>query len=155
MFLFTLSFLAGCTEKEELSENAKIAKNYLTDSGYEVIEHDKDGEHTFSTSDMKSIFVQQVWAVQDKDPDDYINKRIDTVSFFIKNHHLDNEYDMGKTYATVWLRDGNVIGGWSFPTSKTNDLNGAPYTLNGKTAEEIRPGNHLKWVEDWHKKYGR
>ncbi|WP_148362757.1 hypothetical protein [Bacillus sp. B-jedd] len=154
MFLFAFFYLAGCSEKEELSENAKIAKNFLTNRGYEVIEHEKDGSHNFSKSDMKSIFVRQVWAVQDKGPDEYGNQRIDTVSFFIKNHPLDNEYDMGRTYATVWLIDGKVFGGWSYPISKNNDISGAPYSLNGKTADEIKT-DYQKWVEDWQDKYGR
>ena len=153
VFLFVIIFLVGCNENEELSENATIAKNYLISEGYEVISHERDGWQEFSKSDLLDLPNKQVWAVQYKEPDEYLNKRIDTVTFTIKNHSLDEQFNMGKTTVTVWLFDGEVIGGWSYPISKDNDVVGAPSSLDGKTAEEIQ-GDYPKWLEEWQDKYG-
>jgi hypothetical protein len=153
LFTFTFIFLVGCKEKEELSENATIAKNYLISEGYEVISHQGDGWQEFSKSDLHDLPNQQVWAVQYNEPDEYLNKRIDTVTFTIKNHPLDELFNMGKTTLTVWLYDSEVIGGWSYPISKDNDVVGGPSSLDGKAAEEIQ-GDYQKWLEEWQDKYG-
>ena len=78
LFLFVLFFLAGCSEAEKLSENATIAKNYLSNEGFKVISHESDGWQAFSESDLLKLPNEQVWAVQYIEPDKYLNKRIDT-----------------------------------------------------------------------------
>jgi hypothetical protein len=57
------------------------------------------------------------------------------------------------THVTVWLIESEVIGGWSYPISKHNDVDGAPFSLDGKTAEEIK-GDYPNWLEEWTNKYG-
>lgn len=97
----------------ELSENGEIAKMYLEGSGYEVVSYKKDSWQEFSKSDLLSLPNQQIWSVQHIEPDEYLNKRIDSVTFTVKNHPLDNIFDMGNTSVTVFLFDGKVIGGFS------------------------------------------
>ena len=87
------------------------------------------------------------------EPDEYLDKRIDTIRFTIKNHPFDDEFNMGKTTVSVWLFDGEVIGGISAPVSKENDVVGAPASLNGKNTEEIK-GDYETWLEEWTNKYG-
>ncbi|WP_216827339.1 hypothetical protein [Alkalihalobacterium elongatum] len=107
---------------------------------------------SFSKFDLLKFFNEQVWAVQYNEPDEYFNKRIDTVTFIIKNQPLDEQFDIGKTIVTVWLFEGEVIGGSSYPISKDNDVGGAPPSLDGKTPEEIQ-GDYQKWLEGWQEKY--
>ncbi|TFB13595.1 hypothetical protein E3U55_15865 [Filobacillus milosensis] len=60
---------------------------------------------------------------------------------------------MGKTSVTAWVIEKEVIGGWSYPISKNDDVVGAPYSLDGKTAEEVK-GNYSTWLEEWKNRYG-
>ncbi|MDE5416170.1 hypothetical protein [Alkalihalobacterium chitinilyticum] len=152
LFLVILFVMVGCNEQR--SENATIAKYYLIDHGYEVITHKGDSWQEFSRSDLLTLPNEQVWAVQDIEPNEFLNNRIDTVSFTIKNHPLDQQFNQGKTTVTVWLVNGEVIGGWSFPISKKNDVVGAPYSLDGRTAEEIH-GDYEMWLVDWQERYGK
>lgn len=74
--------------------------------------------------------------------DKYIDKTIDEVSFLVQNHPLDQYFKTqssftGRTHVTVYLLDGTVFGGFSFPES-IEALYGAPYSLDGKSAEEIK-----------------
>lgn len=154
VLLFTILFLAACNENESLSENATIAQNYLLSEGFEVVSHDGDDWQEFSEAELLEPPNEQLWAVQAIKPDDYVNKRIDTVSFTVKNHPLDEQFNMGKTSVTVWLLNGEVIGGWSFPVSNTNDLIGAPSSLDGKTAEEVQ-GDYPNWQAQWREKYSK
>jgi hypothetical protein len=55
-----------------------------------------------------------------------LNQRIETVNFTIKNHPLDELFNMGKTSVTVWLFENEVIGGWSYPISENDDV-GCPF----------------------------
>jgi hypothetical protein len=166
--IFTLSLIfTGCSEKEielsenaivakdiELSDDAIIAKNHLEQQkGYEVISYEGDSKQEFTRTDLRTMPDRQLWSVQNIEPDEYLDKRIDTVKFTIKNHPLDELFNMGKTHVTVWLIDSEVIGGWSYPISKHNDVIGAPFSLDGKTAEEIK-GDYSIWLEEWTNKYG-
>ena len=128
---------AGCMEKgESLSDNAKIAKHYLEDAGYDVVRLEQESEIQFSSYDVKSLHGEQIWAVQTVDPEPYLQQKIDTVKFSIQNHPLDNVFNMGKTEATIFIINGEVIGGYSYPIAEMG-VDGAPYSLDGKTAEEM------------------
>jgi hypothetical protein len=166
LILTLLLIFTGCSEKEielgdyakvakeiKLSEDAKIAKNHLKEKGYEVISYEGNGKQEFSKADLLTFPVQQLWSVQYIEPDEYLNQEIETAKFTIKNHSLDELFKMGKTHVTVWLIESEVIGGWSYPISKDNDVMGPPFSLDGKTAEEIK-GDYQNWLEEWTNKYG-
>ncbi len=154
-FLLLAIALVGCsqTEKKEktLSENGQAAKVFLEEMGYEVEEVDKEGTQELSKKDLLTKDAQQVWAVQYKEPDEFLGKKIDTVGFTVKNHPLDDRYREGKTKVTVFLVDGEVIGGWSYPIAST-PLASPPYSLDGKTAEEVK-GDYFKWLDEIEGKY--
>ncbi|WP_064093513.1 hypothetical protein [Rossellomorea aquimaris] len=76
---------------------------------------------------------KDIWAVQKKNPYKYINRNIKKETFIVTNHPLTNS----KVIITAFLFNGKIIGGTSFPYSEKNDLVGALYSIEGKTAEEI------------------
>ena len=152
--LTLILIVTSCSEKEiQLSENAKIAKNYLEHSNYEVISYQGDSSLEFSRADLRIIHNQEIWSIQHIEPDEYLNKRIDTIKFTIKNHPLDDDFNAGETTVSIWLLDRKVIGGWSYPISKNDDIVGSLYSLSGETSEEIR-GDDVTWLEEWTNKYG-
>lgn len=152
LLLFVSLFVITSCSQHELSEHGEIAKQYLEESGYEVITHRTDSSKEFSQVDLFSQPTQQIWSVQYTEPDDYLDKKIDTVAFTIKNHPLDHIFNMGKTDVTVYMYNNEVIGGWSFPISEADDVVGPPSSLHGKTAEEIQ-GSYSRWLRDWEAKY--
>ncbi|MCM3713968.1 hypothetical protein M3202_07705 [Alkalihalobacillus oceani] len=153
VLVFIMLVFVGCTGDESISNHVVMAQDFLRHEGYEVVSYEGEGRRTFAKSDLLELSNEQVWAVQYTEPDEYLNKQIETVSFTVKNHPLDEQFNMGKTSVTVWLQNGEVIGGWSFPVSKKNDVAGAPSSLDGKTAEEVQ-GDYSKWQEQWREKYG-
>ncbi len=155
VLIFTfIIIVTGCRETEiQLSENAKIAKDYLEQNEYEVISYQGESNLEITKTELRTMPIQQLWSVQRIEPDEYLNKKIDAILFTIKNHPLDDVFNRGETSVTVWLLDGEVIGGLSSPISKSNDIVGAPYSLNGKTSEEIK-GDYSTWLKEWTDKYG-
>ena len=65
LFLTLILIVTGCREKEiPLSENAKIAKEYLEQNGYEVISYQGDNSLEFTKTDLRTYDDQQLWSVQ-------------------------------------------------------------------------------------------
>lgn len=149
LFLGLTFIITGCST--QLSENGEIAKTYLKELGYQVVSYEDENSIVFTKPQLLELPGEQIWGVQYTEPDEYLNKEIDTVSFMVKNHPLDDMYDMGKTNVTVYLFNQEVIGGWSFPHSKEG-LVGGVYSVDGKTLEEIH-GDWQKWREEWEIKY--
>jgi hypothetical protein len=149
LLLGLIFIITGCNNQS--SETEEIAKIYLEKKGYEVISYEGESSIVFSKSQLLELPGEQIWGVQYVEPDNYLNKEIETASFMVKNHPLDNMYDMGKTNLTVYIFNQEVIGGWSLPHSKER-LVGGFYSLDGKTIEEIH-GDWQKWRENWEDKY--
>lgn len=75
---------------------------------------------------------------------------ISVYSFTVTNHPL-GTFDDSKSKVSILLCEGKVIGGTSFPNTA---MDGAPYSLDGKTLEEVTGKSFQKWSEEWEKKYG-
>lgn len=149
---FAILIMCGCSGQERISENQKVAEVYLEGLGYEVLAFNGESLQQFTYSNVHALPNQQIWAVQEVEPEAYLNKEIARLSFLIKNHPLDSEFDVGKTDVTVFVYDGEVIGGFSYPLSKKKDVIGAPYSLTGKTAEEMQV-DYSTWLKEWDEKY--
>lgn len=127
--------LVGCGQTP--SENEKVARAYLEGMGYEVVSFERESAVSFTEEKLHQLPGELIWAVQYVEPDEYVDKELASVSFMITNHPLDDQYGMGTTNATVLVYDGQAFGGWSFPHSK-EPLDGGFYSIDGKTAEEVR-----------------
>ncbi|WP_141737220.1 hypothetical protein [Exiguobacterium aurantiacum] len=152
--LLCVFFLAACSnanEKPMLGEDAKLAKRYLEEKGYEIVSYKGGDTSRFEKEDLLDSPVRDTWSVQTTPPDDYIGRDIKREHFVVRNHLLDDQYELGQTNVLVLIDDGDIIGGTSFPDSK-EPLMGAPYSLDGKTAEELHP-DYMDWREQWETKY--
>ncbi|MBM7097714.1 hypothetical protein JSY36_18420 [Bacillus sp. H-16] len=132
-------FVSGCSSQALLSDNALIAQTHLEGMGFKVLSMDQEGTYTVTEEDLASKQRAQpheeIWVVQEREAESFYGQRIITITFTVQEHPLDNAFGMGKTKATVMIIGGEVIGGWSYPVSKDNDVSGAPYYLDGKAPE--------------------
>lgn len=99
-----------------------------------------------------SIPYQQAWGVQTVEPNKYFGKEITIYGFTVKNHPLETIYEESKgTNIYIMLSEGKVIGGYSYPNA---DIDGAYYSMDGKTLEEVTGLNFQQWSKAWKMKYG-
>lgn len=126
--------MAGCVkEVENLSAKGEIAKSHLEELGYKILSFESEDVLRFSKEQLEVLPYKAMWEVQSVSPDKYIDKDIDTVVFLVRNHPLDDLFDMGKTRVIVFIYKNEVIGGFSSPISKNNDVVGGWYSIDGKT----------------------
>nr|WP_146139669.1 hypothetical protein [Lysinibacillus timonensis] len=148
-----LLIITGCNMQEELSENAKIASIFLENKGYEIISYERETKYHFSSTELDNKdFDLKALAVQSGELEQYLDKEIQFVTFTVKNHPLDVISNENQTILTVWLIEKNIVGGTSMPYSSKNDLVGGPYSLDGKTVEEM-VGEYNQWYEEIQSKF--
>ena len=139
---------------DELNEQTLLAKKHLENIGCDVLSFDQEGWEEFQESRLTNKPNQDFWSVQKVEPNNYLNKKIDTYNFTIKNHRFDNMFAMGKTKVSVYMLNGEIFGGWSYPISEDNDVMGSVFSLEGLTAEEVQK-DYQKWLLQWDAKYGK
>ncbi|WP_336785342.1 hypothetical protein [Paenibacillus sp. MMO-177] len=150
--------LAGCSK--EISGDEKKAEQYVKQQGYKVTSRKGEVQRyvldksKLAGGSAESTHNQQIWGVQKEEPDQYFGKAITEYGFIVKNHPLEKEYNT-ETNVSVMICDGKVIGGTSFPVQGKVLLMGAPYSLDGKTLEEMTGQTFKEWSDNWENKYGR
>jgi hypothetical protein len=154
MVLVVVLFLAACGPR--LDENGEMAEQYLQDQGYSIKSYEGNATYTFEREDLTDKPDILYWRVQSVEPDAYIGKEIIQEIFIVKDHPLSEIYGpqpgfSEKVEVSVYIHDGEIIGGTSFPSGE--GLAGSPYSLDGKTAEEMI-GDYAAWQEKWVEKYG-
>jgi hypothetical protein len=140
-----------------LDENAQLAKEYLKDQGYSIKSYEGKYSYSFERQQLIDMPDSSIWAVQSIEPDAYIGKEITQEIFIVKNHPLSKTYRhmigySRKVEVRVFIFNGEIIGGTSFPVG--NGLAGSPYSLDGKTAEEVINVDYGEWQKQWFEKYG-
>ena len=154
LLILLFLFLTGCDTNEPavLGEDGETAQTYLGYFGYEVVSYEGKSTVVYTKSDLTEMPDKNTWGLQTVKPDEYLDQDIYQYSFLIKNHPLDDQYESGKTRATVMMFDHKVIGGTSFPCCR-NDLTGGGYSIDGKTIEEIHE-DYFTWSDEWDSIYG-
>lgn len=147
--------LSACGPR--LDENAQLAKEYLKDQGYSIKSYEGKYSYSFERQQLVDMPDSSIWAVQSIEPDAYIGKEITHEIFIVKNHPLSKTYrhKIGlsrKVEVRVFIYNGEIIGGTSFPVG--NGWAGSPYSIDGKTAEEVIKGDYAEWNKQWSEKYG-
>jgi hypothetical protein len=164
IIVFFIQIIAGCSESHtvvKLTNEGKLAKSYLEEKGYKVLSYQGNQTYKFSKSNLAtSPYNEQLWSVQKNIyPDDFLDKKIDIETFYVHNHPLDKMYKsakdyLGKTSVNVWIFKEKIIGGTSFPVfNKNAGIVGAPYSLEGKSGEEVQSDLN-EWLKRWKEKYG-
>ncbi|CEG27074.1 hypothetical protein [Bacillus sp. B-jedd] len=151
LVLIFLMLLVGCAADYKLDSNAKLAKEYLLQKGYSVKSYEGNYVYTFQRKDLVEMPHKMIWSLQSVKPDDYIGKEIIQERFIVKNHPVGKIYK-SKTAVNVFLFEGKVIGGTSYPA--VDGMSGWGYSLDGKTAEELVGKNIQEWLVEWEKTYG-
>lgn len=137
--LLTLLIIAGCNQNnnseaqmeatltlEELTTSGLIAKKHLENHSYGIVEYLGEHEYIVTKRDLERLPHSQIWAVQNVDPLDYVDKKIALVQFHVTDHPL-NVIETGNVHVSVFIHAGKVIGGTSF----IEDHDGAVYFLDG------------------------
>lgn len=130
----------------KLGEDAKIAQTFLQDKGYQVLAYSSGTSSTYQLTEEKlndeeDLYENHKWALQGVRTESYIGKTVNNERFIVKNHPLDNwksgdTVSKGMTYVDVMIVEGKAVGGISVPYTKEKMV-GMPYSLEGKTLEEI------------------
>ncbi|MBT2640481.1 hypothetical protein [Bacillus sp. ISL-39] len=147
--------LAACGPR--LDENAQLAKDYLKEQGYSIRSYEGRYSYIIEREQLIHKPDSSFWAVQTVEPDAYIGKEITQERFIVKNHPLSKIYGPQKSFSykvsvSVFMYNGEIIGGISSPVG--NGVGGSPYSLDGKTAEEVIKGDYAEWIKQWNEKYG-
>lgn len=144
--------LAGCEPNLEKGSNGELAKQYLLKKGYSIKSYKGSHVYSFTREELVDMPHISIWAIQTVQPDQYIGKDIIQEIFIVKNHPLNKIYGT-KVEARVFIFNGDVIGGTSYPAD--DGMGGWGYSLDGKTAEEVQDNNLEDWIGEWNKKYGQ
>lgn len=152
--------LSGCSISEKANSKEKLvsdikgpADDFLKEKGYKVLSYEGMTNYTLMKEMLLSQSEMVFWSVQNDKPDKYINKNLTLETFVVKNHPLDKKFKGDEKYlkrvrTMVLYRNADVIGGISFPISKEEFLDN-PYSLDGKTVEEISGLDYQAWSEKW------
>lgn len=131
-----------------------LARQFVEKYGYEVIVAHKEPLHSFVLEKelLREMPYQQIWSVQEKEPDPFIGKAFTIYTFTVDNHPLENTYDFD-TNVYVMVAEGEVVGGYSFPDSDEL-LYGGVYAIDGRTMEDVKGLTYPEWIDQWTRKYG-
>jgi hypothetical protein len=144
LWVWSLGIIAGCSSQKEIDRlegDSGIARDYLLEQGYEIVSYKGALQSYQLTSDLLGTTPYSIfWRLPDNDPAPYMNNMIHTEQFIVRNHpldhyHSDNLKGLGKTTVSVYLAEGGVIGGNSFPVINDDGVAGGYFGLNG---EELR-----------------
>lgn len=128
--------LSGC-QSEKITANGLTVKKYLEKIGYKVQAYKGEYHYTLNEQKLNVPGIKQVWEVQKTDPKQYLGKNIDVEFFVVTDHPLEKlGYD--QVHVSVLVVDGKVVGGTSFPYDPEGGLGGHPYSLDGKTLEQLQ-----------------
>jgi hypothetical protein len=149
-FIVILLFLVGCAP--ELDANGESARQYLLNEEYEIKSYEGSQDYSFTQADLADMPHSSIWAVQANPPDSYIEKKIKQEIFIVENHPLSNIYGSQRgitqdVEVRVFIYKEEVIGGISIPIGDA--IGGWPYSLDGRTAEEIHGEKLDQLLEKW------
>ncbi|WP_426350265.1 hypothetical protein ACPWSR_03230 [Alloiococcus sp. CFN-8] len=157
MITLILFIMSGCNKAKVTTGDEKKAEDYVKAEGYKITAYMGEIQKYILDKNMlfgpASMQYQQIWSVQNYEPDQYFGKEIITYGFTVENHPLQKRDNNGKNGVNVYIMmiDGEVIGGYSFPNA---DVAGAYSSLDGKTLEEVTGLSFQRWSEEWEKKSG-
>ncbi|MHB1126923.1 MAG: hypothetical protein ACYC2T_08185 [Bacillota bacterium] len=152
VLLILFIILAGCGKEVEKDE--KTAEEYVKKLGYKITTsrgevHKYVLDKTKLTAGTETTPYLRTWGVQKVGPEKYFGKEISIYSYTVKNHPLEKIYK-DKTKVYIMLSEGIVIGGYSFPEGMV----GAPFSLDGRTLEEVTGLTYREWSANWQNSYG-
>jgi hypothetical protein len=158
LFVLMIFVFVGCTSQIEITGDEKTAEDFIKAKGYtitarkgQIQKYVLEKNKLYGTTE--TIPYQQVWGVQEVEPDKYFGKEIIVYGFTVKNHPKQKEDKNAKDGVNVFvmLSEGKIIGGYSYPNA---DVVGAFNSLDGKTLEEVTGLSFQQWQDCWKKKYG-
>jgi hypothetical protein len=143
LFIVLLVLITGCQQSQhiKLSENSKMAKKYLENQGYEIISYEEYHEsYKLTKHKLESLPYKAWWSMPGNDPKPYYGKTVHVQKFIVKNHPLDHWEccngirSKGKVNVYVYLIEGEVVGGISYPDiPEDSGLLGGYWSLDGRT----------------------
>lgn len=139
LVIVVCTVLSGCS-KEELTETGLVAKEYLDEKGYKILSYEQQVEsYLLTESKLKQPPYDLQWSVAGNNPEPYFDKTVYVEKFIVKGHPLDNwesngVKSKGKVYVHVFVVDGAVVGGISYPDIPArHGMVGAGYSLDGES----------------------
>ena len=158
--------LAGCntSNTQAALSNEEKARAFVQTLGTTILtEEGEISRYTMNEEMLRDLSYMQLCAVQDDNPEAYLDREIVTYGFIIDHHPLEQRYaaiyeeNEYETYVMIMIVDGKVIGGGSVAKSmKIPDLviAGGYSAVDGRTMEEVSGMEYAEWFADWKAKYG-
>lgn len=149
--------LFSYANKINITDNEKIAQQYIKSQGYKIISSSGQLEkYTLEKSKFSEtvgiVPLKQIWGLQKNEPDGYFGKEIYVYGFIVTKHPLEKKYINFKNGVSVYVMvsEGTVIGGYSRINSNilTNFT-----SLDGRTLQQVKGISFEKWNEKWKKNY--
>ncbi|MDN5709872.1 MAG: hypothetical protein L0G95_10565 [Planococcus sp. (in: firmicutes)] len=135
---FAVFSLASCREEPQKSTAVLEAEAYVERQGYTLISVEEEQSLLLAKQDLTDPAYTSILQVQPLESAQYIDKELTSVELIVQNHPLERLYDSKNTRTIVYFHQNKVVGGWSFPVSSSEALVGNVYSLDGKTAEEVK-----------------
>lgn len=148
--LLLVFFMVGCsmTEKKEIDPSIEA---FLKEKGFEDLEYIEEKDVSFTKDDLNNDPWKPIWQLQDKKPDQYVGKKIKFITYTGLNKLLSDQ-SKGKTVIGIYLYNNKIIAATTFPYSKEPQI-GMPFSIDGKTLEEIHGENLSEFQSSWEKRY--
>lgn len=146
--LLVMSFVTGCTAEQKFPEEMRVVAEYLENKGFDIVSYEGPSQSYVLTKDIiTELPYVMIWGVQSFNVSDYLDQRIETEKFIVKNHPLSED----KVDVYVFLVENQPIGGTAFPHGDISD--GGYWNLDGKTLEDVQSKPFQEWLADWKIRY--
>lgn len=142
--LLLLAILAACGSRNSHSK----AFEYLQNKGYQVVSYEgKVDSYVLTKKKLVEMPYMIYWGLQNVNPKDYLNKKIDVEKFVVSNHPLSSD----KVDVFVFVADNEPFGGTSNPHDHV--VATGYYSLTGKTLEDVQSKSFQEWMSEWKEKF--
>ncbi|KZE52304.1 hypothetical protein AV540_10575 [Brevibacillus parabrevis] len=154
LFIVCFSLLFWPREPVQQTEAERLSAEYAASLGYTFVSYEGTFSYTLEKKMLTELPDMAVWSVMQVDPLLYIGKQIDVHKIMVTGHPLDDYPEsLGKTSLALYFCQGRFVGGTSFPAT-SEALFGSPYSLDGKTLEELSGEDFQTWRTNWEQRYG-
>lgn len=165
--ILLLLSLAGCGQS---NDTAPVVTNeltieqikYLESLGLTVVSFEEEPSYTFELT-REWVIDDIAWGrvfkylevFDNVDANKYIGETLDSYKFVVEGHSSAQWGDTNQSFVFILVADNKIVGGFTAPRSRQEELDGGPYPLDGETGDfEEKAGMTFdEFDEYWERKF--